>query len=1217
MKNFYPLISLLVFLLLALQASAQCTITSAEVVCEGELIQFQATAGAGIQSLTWDFGDGKSGTQNPVSHQYSTTGAKTVKVVINLTGGGTCLAEKIIMVHSKPKAALSVDPSSSFCLSVNNVCLNDSSLKGPTGGKISTRTILWGDGDRSTTSDPSFGSQICHTYLVPGNFTITIEVVNEHGCKTKQDIQVVIKKDYVTDFSFTSEKKDCDFEEICFENDSAKGPSDMDSFYWDFGDGNTDNSSFSKVCHLYRSKGSYTARLVVVLKNGCRKIIEHTVDVDFPELKFDVTTSAQTVCFPGKVTITQNVQFGKLYTWKWVDSSGKSELFSQYNEGEFVPPCPGKYYIKLKLQDGNCIKEVIVDTIYAVGVMPVPIARNAIQCTADDTVFFCHDSKTYRTNNVEYFWDFGDASAPSCTTNMAKGQNLNSNCNFWLGEEAKHKYPPNSCTEFKLIARDKQNGCVDSAFGNVVMKKPVKGDFKVKTKKACVGLSPDYLVQFTKPDCLDSLWVNLDSACNKDSFVSFKKNNFYSKVCDSTGWVTVGFITKVGNEKIYRSCDPLDFYYSTDNVCYDTFWFHRWFQMQKPPLAIMSLTTTNCLPVDATVKPSVRKQKDIRYVHVTWGDGGDTLVNLNPNDSLPDFTHTYTRAGIYNLRFYLETDSGCFDASSRQVTVGYFNQIAGKDVMCPGDTMLLWDSLHYWGDNTNYWRISSRPEKFVYDLADGRGFVDASSPVVFRASAPGNYVVKMASKDQKSCVDTAYKTIHVTDVTAGIKRVTKRIICDDILQLFDSSSSTWAGDTVMKHYWEFGDQTTPSYLKNPFHFYRNYGDFTVLHIVETEIGCKDTTTIDLYIDGPVAHFDIVSDTVGCEPFTATFKNNSRKSADFIWDFGDGTTYYTQRDTNVSHTFAKAGIYYIGLSASDSITNPDNHNQIYFCTAQFPDSARKIIRRIVVLPIPKVDFDVVGNACAGKDIVLRNQSDSIYDQFRWLIGARDTFTLNNDLNFKVADSGRIKVKFYPTYKPEGPYERHCFDSITKDIHVHAIFSEFSFVKDSICPEYTFTSLTPNSSNILWDFGHPTSENNESTQATAVHNYAPDSGRFEVCLIVKGEQGCSDTSCQFVDSKMSQSIKIPNVFTPNQDGYNDEYEIAIENESLYDLTIYNRWGEKIYRLQQDASIGSGLNWDGTDGNGKVFPEGTYFYVLNYSFNCIDKVEQVQGTITLIRD
>lgn len=69
-----------------------------------------------------------------------------------------------------------------------------------------------------------------------------------------------------------------------------------------------------------------------------------------------------------------------------------------------------------------------------------------------------------------------------------------------------------------------------------------------------------------------------------------------------------------------------------------------------------------------------------------------------------------------------------------------------------------------------------------------------------------------------------------------------------------------------------------------------------------------------------------------------------------------------------------------------------------------------------------------------------------------------------------------------------------------------------------------------------------------------------------------------------------IKIPNAFTPNNDGINDIW--IIENLELYPnayLQVYNRWGQKLY-------AGSHIDkWDGTY-NGKFVPSGTFVYILN---------------------
>ncbi len=79
---------------------------------------------------------------------------------------------------------------------------------------------------------------------------------------------------------------------------------------------------------------------------------------------------------------------------------------------------------------------------------------------------------------------------------------------------------------------------------------------------------------------------------------------------------------------------------------------------------------------------------------------------------------------------------------------------------------------------------------------------------------------------------------------------------------------------------------------------------------------------------------------------------------------------------------------------------------------------------------------------------------------------------------------------------------------------------------------------------------------------------------------------------------------NAFSPNGDNINDLFLIqnADNLEECFDaigeLVIFNRWGDEVYRIDgYDNSVA----WDGTwQNNGKDVPDGTYFYILQYSAN-----------------
>ena len=71
-----------------------------------------------------------------------------------------------------------------------------------------------------------------------------------------------------------------------------------------------------------------------------------------------------------------------------------------------------------------------------------------------------------------------------------------------------------------------------------------------------------------------------------------------------------------------------------------------------------------------------------------------------------------------------------------------------------------------------------------------------------------------------------------------------------------------------------------------------------------------------------------------------------------------------------------------------------------------------------------------------------------------------------------------------------------------------------------------------------------------------------------------------------------IWIPNAFSPDGDGLNDEYRITT-NKKLYgyQMTILNIWGERLFYTTKVADA-----WDGTYKDAPV-PRGVYVYVIKY--------------------
>lgn len=110
--------------------------------------------------------------------------------------------------------------------------------------------------------------------------------------------------------------------------------------------------------------------------------------------------------------------------------------------------------------------------------------------------------------------------------------------------------------------------------------------------------------------------------------------------------------------------------------------------------------------------------------------------------------------------------------------------------------------------------------------------------------------------------------------------------------------------------------------------------------------------------------------------------------------------------------------------------------------------------------------------------------------------------------------------------------------------------------------------------------------------------------------------------------SLGLIVPNVFTPNNDGFNDNFVLYINGSHLFDnikIEVFNRWGHSLRETTFNASTLVKLPttngkkhltiWDGTTSTGIKVPVGTYYYVINY-LTVEGESKTVKGFLTLLR-
>jgi gliding motility-associated-like protein len=132
---------------------------------------------------------------------------------------------------------------------------------------------------------------------------------------------------------------------------------------------------------------------------------------------------------------------------------------------------------------------------------------------------------------------------------------------------------------------------------------------------------------------------------------------------------------------------------------------------------------------------------------------------------------------------------------------------------------------------------------------------------------------------------------------------------------------------------------------------------------------------------------------------------------------------------------------------------------------------------------------------------------------------------------------------------------------------------------------------------------------STGETAASIEVNGGGVFKVVL---SEDKCAVSDEVKIIDYCPTSFFVPNAFTPNGDGTNNQFLAVGSNVKDFEMLIFNRWGEQIFR---STDIGTG--WDGKY-NSHLVQEDVYVYKILYSVNnesgVLSKKERI-GSIAVI--
>ena len=335
------------------------------------------------------------------------------------------------------------------------------------------------------------------------------------------------------------------------------------------------------------------------------------------------------------------------------------------------------------------------------------------------------------------------------------------------------------------------------------------------------------------------------------------------------------------------------------------------------------------------------------------------------------------------------------------------------------------------------------------------------------------------------------------------------------------------------------------------------GTYQIRHI-RTAFDCRDTFTKEVLIQqGPF--FDLGPDTTFCAGDSLLLESGLPAGEyDLSWQDG----------SNAPSIWATtAGIYQLAATG--------NTGCVYEDEVLVSEAAT-----------PELDLGPDTAFCQGESYLLAPSTGSSNIEYRWSTNS---------------DSPQLLITQPGTYALTlTDLESGCtaVDSIKIDSRT---LPAYTFTPDTaFCPGRELTLAATSAATNL-SFVWPDGTIGTAFQVDSIGSYR----------LIATDDVCTDTtSIEVGPGDCSVSIFVPNAFSPNGDGRNDQLRAFGPDVEIRRLRIFGRWGGMLFEEE-----GANAYWDGRVG-GKAAGTGSYLYVLEYLNTLSLEEEQVSGVVYLVR-
>jgi gliding motility-associated-like protein len=1169
-------------------------------------------------SYAWDFDDGTLYYHKDTNHIYQADGTYEVELIVNSSLQCADTFTQKITVHPDPEPDFDINDSAQ-CFFGNEFHFTNTSQV-----NSGSMTYYWDFGDNSSSNlkDP------IHSYLTYDTFHVKLICSTDFGCIDSFEKTVIVHPMPIADFSVNDSIQCLNENVFNFSNNSSIAYGNL-SHDWSLG--NSYTSSQTNISgYSYQAENTYVVQLISYSANNCVDTLSKEVVVHpSPTAVFNINNDKQ--CYNWNrfyFTNYSTINSGSMvYEWSFGDNT-----FSTAKDPTKKYASDDSFSVELKTISNHGCRDSSSQEII---VFPNPLANFQIndssQCF-DGNNFIFYNNSAINSGSMSYFWNFGDSDTSRLTTPshtyskadtftvmliatsdqncydsiskqtlihvhpmpeaafsiidsmqcLANNQFDFSNAStlssgslsyLWLfgdndssqTEHPSHSYQYQDSFLVKLYAISDWN-CKDSATHAVVIHPQPEVRFSLNEPSQCLSGNS---FTFTDSSSIASGNIHSLSYLLSDGNSNSSPNYTHSFGTADTFTVTLraesalGCIDSLQQEVYVRPMPTADFTINANSQC----------------------LSGNLLELDDT--------SNISSGSITswlWETGDSQMY------ATQHVQHSYTYFDSFQIKLLVSSTYNCKDSITKEV---YIHPMPQAKFGIVDDAQCVNTNAFEFKDSSSL--IHGSIKNYVWLTGDTQSF--SSKDLVHTYSYHDTFIVWHYVESALGCTDSFSSLVYVHPAPRA------RFYANDSLQclegnnfnMINKSQIDWGN---MSYFWQFGDDSN-STAYEPSHHFLNHKSYVIKLLVRSDLSCKDSFEYPVVVH-PMPKADFHFSQL-CLEQNILFTDTSRVEAPDIvtqwnWSFGNGDTSAQQHPV---YMYTNPGNKSVMLTVTTDNGCTDDTTQSILINEHVNNNS--LIRATVTTDEHiLIEWDAATQGVPLHYILQKSTDGSNYTTIAKLDNASFSY---EDKMVQVQSSTyfyRVIVEDSCRYQSGySNYGRNILLSINDDEEfpiltwtayeqwAMGVFEYVAEIYDE--PTALFEELEHQGGNIL-SYEDKITEKNQANYCYRITAYSasnPD-------IISQSNVVCVPTTLYAF---------MPNAFSPNGDGINDEFVVKAKNVMEYKLSIFNRWGELMFTTEDYHK-----SWDGTC-KGKICPVGTYTFVMQAN-GSNGQSKSIKGTLQLIR-